>query len=195
MTDAKKILSLDDFLSMPEHLRGKRAQFIEGQIVQKALPGGRHGRLEFVIGAQLEGVFRRKAKDDGPGGWWLQTETSVLYPNVAEIHTHDLVGWRRERVPQEPLDYPVRERPDWVCEIAVSSMKKDSRELPKTLQIEEVPFYWLVDSANERLIVFQRIDGHLIQTHNLFREDGLQRIPPFDATELLMGRLFGDDPE
>jgi len=60
--------------------------------VQKALPGGRHGRAELTIGATLAPVFRKKKKADGTGGWWLQTETSVLYANVTEMHTHDLVG-------------------------------------------------------------------------------------------------------
>jgi len=74
-------------------------------------------------------------------------------------------------------------------------MRKDTRDLKRTLEIAEVPFYWVVDVANEQLLVFERIDGHLVQTRNLFREDGAQRIPPFDAVEIQVGLLLGDDPE
>jgi len=193
MTQAPKIVSLEDFLSMTEEQRGERAEFIAGQIVQKALPGGMHGRLEMTVGNPIANAFRRKGRDDGTGGWWLQYETSVLYPDVREIHTHDIVGWRRTRVPEEPLDYPVREKPDWVCEISVSTLRKDIGPLRRTLELEDVPFYWVVDSANKQIMVFERIDGHLVQTRSLFPEDGLQRIPPFEAVEFSIGVLFGEE--
>jgi Uma2 family endonuclease len=193
--DAHKTLTLEEFLALPESVRGERAQYIGGQIVQKALPGGRHGNAEIAIALTIGQHFRRKKKDDGTGGWWIMTETSVVYPNTREVPSHDIVGWRRERVPECPLDYPVRDRPDWVCEIAVSTLRKDTRDLKRTLEIEDVPFYWVLDAANERLIVFERIDGKLVQTRELFREDGVQRIPPFDAVEIQMGVLLGDDPE
>lgn len=195
MEDAKKLFTLETFLSMTNQERGERAEFIGGQIVQKSLPSGKHGKLEMRLGFQIASKFLRKSRDDGTGGWWIQTETSVLHPGVREIHTHDLVGWRRDRVSEEPLDYPVRERPDWVCEIAVSTLRKDIRDTRAALDAEDVPFYWVLDAANEQLLIFERVDGHLVQTRNLFREDGMQRIPPFEVVEFSMPLLLGDDPE
>lgn len=195
MTDAKRLLTLEEFLALPESVRGRRAQFISGEIVQKTSLGGRHGRLEGTIVTPILAAFRRKRKDDGTGGWWIMVETSVAYSSAREIRTHDIVGWRRERVPDEPLDYPVNERPDWVCEVAVSTLREDLRDTKATLDAEGVPFYWVLDAVNEQLLVFERVDGKLTQTRNLFREDGAQRIPPFDAVELSMPLLLGDDPD
>jgi len=195
MSDAKKIISLESFLAMTPAERGERAEFVNGEIVQKALPGGRHAKGEGGVFRTVSNLFLKKKKDNGTGGWWILPETSVLYQGVRTQHTHDIVGWKRDRVPEEPLDYPVRERPDWVCEVAVTTMRKDTRDLKRTLEIEEVPFYWVLDVANEQLLVFKRVDGLLIQTHNLFREDLLQRIPPFETVEIRVGLLLGDDPE
>lgn len=195
MTDAKKIITLEEFLALPLAERGERAEFIDGQVVQKTLPGGRHAKVEGGVFRTVSNIFLRKKRSDGTGGWWILSEASVLYRAVRAQHTHDIVGWRRDRVVTEPLDYPILERPDWVCEIAFSTMKKDTRDIKRTLEIEEVPFYWVLDVANEHLLVFERIDGHLVQTRDHFREDGKQRIPPFDAVEISMGLLLGDDPD
>lgn len=194
MSDAKTLVTLEEFLAMSTNARGERAEFVNGEIVQKALPGGKHGLRQANIVRGLAS-FHRKSRSDGTGGWWILTETSVLYTESRAVTTHDLVGWRRDRVPEEPLDYPVREKPDWACEVAVSTLRKDTRDVKRTLEIEGVPFYWVLDAANERLAVYERIDGHLVQTRDLFREDGKQRIPPFDAIEVSVGLLLGDDPE
>ena len=180
---------------MSEEERGERAQFIEGEIVHKALPSGWHGNLELSVGSAIRATFRRKKKEDGTGGWWIQSETSVQYAKTRQILTHDLVGWRRENVSPEPKEYPVRQRPDWACEISVSTLKKDVRDVRRMLELEQVPFYWVVDAASERLLVFELRDGVLLQTKEFFKDDGMQRLPPFEAVEFSLGILFGDDEE
>jgi hypothetical protein len=35
------------------------------------------------------------------GGWWFATEVSVAY-EAHEYPSHDLAGWRRERLPRPP---------------------------------------------------------------------------------------------
>lgn len=194
MKQAKRLLELEDFLALGEEERGPRAQFLDGQIVPKAKPGGEHGEAEASITLAL-GPFVRRSRRDGTGGWWLKVETSVLYPTVRQVPTHDLVGWRRSRVPESPKGYPVKERPDWVCEVAVSSLKWDTRDMPRLLEAEGVPFYWVIDPINANLRVYETREGKLVETMNLFREDGEQRIPPFEALPLSVGMLLGDEPE
>ena len=50
----------------------------------------------FVIG-ELQPLRR----PTGPGRWWIATEISLLY-EAHQCPSHDLVGWRRERLPERP---------------------------------------------------------------------------------------------
>lgn len=193
MSEAKKLLGLDDFLVMTESERGERGQFIGGEIIQKALPSGEHSSAQSNFLRTLLPTFSRRKQDDGSGGWWIRTEVSILLTLVQDVVTPDIVGWRRARVPLAPKGYPVRERPDWVCEVALSTLKTDSRDKLRAYEAEQIPFYWIVDALNERLIVFENIDGHLLQTHELYSSDGIQRIKPFDGVELSVATLFGDE--
>jgi hypothetical protein len=45
-----------------------------------------------------EKPYRRKSD---PGGWWIATQISVRY-NEHQCPSHDIAGWRKERVPQCP---------------------------------------------------------------------------------------------
>jgi hypothetical protein len=47
------------------------------------------------------------AAGSDPGGWWILTEISVAY-EPHEYPTHDLTGWRRERLPSAILFIPHR---------------------------------------------------------------------------------------
>ena len=44
-----------------------------------------------------------------------------------ELCCHDAAGWRRDRVPERPRGWPVRIRPDWVCEIVSPSTASRDR--------------------------------------------------------------------
>jgi Uma2 family endonuclease len=195
VSTAIKLLSLEEFLLIPEEQVGKRAQYIDGQIVQKAEPSGEHGDLQSCVSGEIREKFKGKGTDDGMGGWWLKTETSIHFTKSNQVRIPDISGWKRARVPEKPKGCPVRERPDWVCEIAVSTLRSDLRETKQILELEGVPFYWVVDAANDRLVIFELSEGKLIQTAEHFKEDGLQRLPPFQAAELDLRLLFGDDPE
>ncbi len=192
MSEARKLLTIAEFCGLPEEVRGRRSHLIDGQIVRKAAPGGEHGEAEFTLATALA-PFRRPRRSDGTGGWWFKIEASVSYPRAERIITHDIVGWRRDRVPTSPTGFPIRERPDWACEVAVTSLKWDTRDMPVFLAEAGVPHYWVLDPINGNLRVFETKDAKLVETLNLFREDGLLRIPPFEAVELGVGILLGDE--
>ena len=195
MSQAKSLMGIEEFIALPIDLRGDRAQFIDGQIVQKTLPSGEHSSAQSEFLRTLLPKFSRKKQGDGSGGWWIRTEVSVLFPTVSQVFTPDIAGWKRDRLDSAPKGFPVREVPDWICEVSVSTLRYDSRDKLRVFEIERIPFYWVIDVMNERLIVFETIDGHLIQTRDLYKVDGLQRIPPFDGVELSMAGLFGDEED
>lgn len=187
-----KHLTLDDFLKCsPE----ERLELIDGRIVQKASPSGEHSDVENAIGALIRRHFRKPAGPGGSGGWWIQTEPTVYYPKHERVFTHDIAGWRRSRTPENPKGYPIRETPDWVCEVSFSTWRKDSQTVPETLSISGVPFYWIADVERQALMAFELMEGGrygLIGT--FFRTDTGARIPPFDAVPLSVDEFFGADP-
>src|SRR5262249_20123876 len=102
-----------DLLAIPEDSRYH--ELIAGHIVPKAAPSAEHGTTQRKLGAVVD-PFDRRPSANAPGGWWLMTEVEVQFA-LDQTYRPDLVGWRRERVPERPRGFPVMIRPDWIGEI------------------------------------------------------------------------------
>jgi len=166
-----------------------RMEIIDGVIVEKAAPSMEHSTSQFELSAAL-GPFSRRSGGDAPGGWWIATEVHVEYGRTL-LYCHDVVGWRRDRVPERPTGWPVRIRPDWVCEIvSPSHEKRDLVDKLQTLHHAEVPHYWIVKPEEAVLVVHRWSEaGYTIV---LTASTGQTvRAEPFEAIELRVGRLFG----
>jgi len=170
-----------------------RSEVIAGEVHEKAAPSAEHGDAQRALAQILGARFRRRGGGDNPGGWWIMTEVEIQL-ETHEVYVPDLAGWRRENVPQRPSGRPVRIRPDWVCEIlSPSTARRDQITKQRTFHRCGVGHYWIVDPEREVLIV-QRWsqDGYLVlQTAG---KGETVRAEPFDAVELVVGELFGDDP-
>ncbi len=181
--EALRLKTLDDLLSCPD----ERVELIAGEIVRRPMARFAHGRAQGRTARAL-GPFDAGG---GPllGGWWLATEVSVAY-EVHECPSHDLAGWRRERLPRLPdgvIDLP----PDWVCEIvSPGHEQKDTRALPLLLKRHRVPFYWLIWPEEQTLVAHALEDGdwRVIAT---LKDQASGGIPPFDAVELDLADLLG----
>ena len=186
---ATKLATAGDLARLPE---SAAAEVVAGVIVYKAVPTFDHGLAQGNIGESL-GSFKRRPRGGGPGGWWIVPEVEVEY-EPHEVYRHDLVGWRRDRVPERPADWPVHARPDWACEVlSPSNWANDTVKKFATLQRHGGPHYWLVDLDRRVLTVFRLVSGlYAVATH---AEPGeRKRLEPFDALELEVAVLFGDDP-
>jgi Uma2 family endonuclease len=171
-----------------------RAEIIHGMIVDKASPTGEHSGSQLLLGGYLGRRFDRKPGGRWPGGWWLHTEVHVEYAKH-ELFCHDVAGWRRERVPDRPKGWPVRIRPDWVCELlSPSNEKRDLVDKMRVLRDAGVPYYWIVNPA-EKVLVVHRLEpnGYLVATTASSGET--IRAEPFQDVELRVGVLFGDEDE
>ena len=157
------------------------------------MPGGKHATVEGAVQGLIRAEFHKKNKNDGSGGWWILPEISIHYFKFERILTADIAGWRRQSLPECPTAYPVSDRPDWICEVAHTTLKKDTTTVFETLEKEGVPFYWIANVENGQLQVFELINGRYAMVQSLFEDDGLQRIKPFDAAELNVAMLFGAD--
>lgn len=170
-----------------------RLEIIGGEIIQKATPSPGHSFAEIKLGVAVD-PFNRRPGGRGPGGWWIFTEIHVGYPR-GEVYCHDAAGWRRDRVPERPTEWPVRIRPDWVCEIV--SPKHERTDLvvkPRVLHNAEVPHYWILHPEEKLLLVHRwSPDGYTVVQRATAGET--TRAEPFEAIELRVGVLFGDDED
>jgi Uma2 family endonuclease len=170
-----------------------RREIIAGEIVERAMPSPRHSRTESKLAVAVD-PFNRKPGRRGPGGWWIFTEIHVGYPR-GDIYCHDTAGWRRDRVSVQPTEWPVRIRPDWVCEVVSPKHERhDFVDKPRVLHAAEVPHYWILD-PEERILLVHRWspDGYTVVQRAAATET--VRAEPFEAIELRVGVLFGDDED
>lgn len=182
-----------EWLAEPEE---KGAELIHGRIVYKAQPKPLHALTQIKLGVALDPFNCRPAGAGRPGGWWIMPEVDMLLRG--EGVRPDLAGWRRDRVGKMPEPGPdgvVTERPDWVGEVLSTSTA--SRDLDDKLRIyhrAEVTHYWILDPQNRILIVYRRTpDGYLFVRGASAKIT--VRAEPFDALELSVGFMFGDDED
>jgi Uma2 family endonuclease len=170
------------------------AEVIAGRVVEKASPTMEHGRSQKALGGYLHRRFDRRPGGRWPGGWWIGTEVDVEYA-THEIYRHDVVGWRRDRVPECPTGRPVRQKPDWVCEIlSPSNEKRDLVDKMRTLHSAGVSHYWVLNPEEKVLVIHRHSAAGYVVVLTASTGETVQA-EPFDGVELRVGVLFGDEDE
>jgi len=177
-----------DIASLPE---GDRTEVIGGELYLAPSPLPRHGFVEGALSFSVGGPYQ--FDPTGPGGWWIVPEVDVeLSPH--DIVRPDLSGWRRERLPAFPKERPVRATPDWVCEVvSPSSIRMDRLTKPDLYLRSGVPFLWLVDPEDRILEAFAARESAWLRV-GAWSDPDRARIPPFEAVEIDVGRLFPPEP-
>src|SRR2546430_9846928 len=99
-----------DFLAIPEEQR--HHELIAGEIIEKAAPTGEHGGAQAGLIYSLYGPFNRRPGGDGPGGGWFASEVEIKFG--ANVLRPDVMGWRRERVPERPRGALIESSSDWI---------------------------------------------------------------------------------
>ncbi len=184
--------TLADWLAIPEE---RRAELIGGRIVYQGMPGPGHGAAQKRVIARIDDVFgRRASRADRPGGWWLSMEVDMVLGGMG--CRPDLLGWRRERFPELPapdMRGLVTAVPDWICEVlSHTTASVDLGAKRDAYHRVGVPWYWLVDPANQTLTVLRRTDeGYLLVlaagAHDVVRAE------PFAAADLSLTDVFDLD--
>ena len=171
-----------------------RAEVIGGVIVEKAVPGPDHADAHGALIVQLRRPFHRRKQGSLPGGWWVLASVDIaLTPQ--DVCCPDIAGFRRDRVPERPRDWPVTQRPDWVCEIL--SPSNASNDLVKKLRVYHrtaIPYYWIVDPTNETLTVLRWTPDGYLAALTAGKTDRV-RAEPFAEIELRVGALFNVEEE
>lgn len=185
--------TLEDLLAIPEEDRFH--EVLDGELIRKEAAGAPHGQGHGELIARLSLYRGRPNGPARPGGWWILPECTVRL-SKHQIVQPDIAGWRRERLPTLPDTFPVELRPDWVCEVCAdrNSRRRDGLQKRRIYADYGVPHYWLLDLVDERLVVLQLVDGVYQEILEAGRSERISA-PPFDALELPIGALFGDDVE
>ena len=180
--------TLAEFLAIPEAQRFH--EMIAGEIVEKAAPSAEHATAQLEVGSRLMGPFGRNPPSGGPGGWWLMTEVEIQLGS--DICRPDLAGWRRDVVPERPRGKLVTQVPQWICEVLSENKRNDVVRKKHIYHQHHVDHYWLLDPDEGTLAVYRwHADGYL---EVLVAERGQTvRAEPFDAIEIPVAGLFGDE--
>ena len=182
--------TLADLLAIPEERR--RHEIIDGDLVEKEAASGRHGSAQGRLFRRL-GPYDRRPGGRWPGGWWFATEVEILLADT-QVFRPDIAGWRRERLAAPSAEVPVSVVPDWVCEILSTNKRNDLVKKKRAYHQHHVAHYWLVDPVEETLSVQRwHPDGYLEVL--VADREARVRAEPFDAIELRVGVLFGDDDD
>lgn len=182
--------TLQDLLAIPEEKR--RHEILDGYIFDKGAASGEHGAAQCKLSAYI-GPYDRRPDGRFPGGWFFATEVEI-YLDAANIPRPDVLGWRRERVPERPRGTPIEVRPDWICEILSTNKRNDLIKKKRLYHRHAIPHSWILDPEQGSLAVYRWAPEGYIEI--LVAERGeVVHAEPFDATPLQVGILFGDDEE
>ena len=180
---ADRSATYEDIADVPE---GENLEIVDGEIVSAPRSKPAHGRAQVGLSRLVGGPFDI---DESPGGWWIVVEPEVELERH-EVYIPDLAGWRRERVPRLPDERPVRATPDWVCEVVSPSTERQDRVTKAATYLRsDVPFYWLVDTDARVLEALAARDEAWFRL-GAWSDGDMARVPPFDAVEIDVGRLF-----
>lgn len=188
---AKKLATFVDI----GHLDGEKPAYevVRGVVVRKAAAKFPHAHAARSLSARLD-PYGVRGDGGGLGGWWIVGETDIEF-TPHEVYVPDMSGWRRERVPRLPDEWPLTVRPDWVCEILSPSTR--DRDLVAKLQTYQscgVSHYWALDSVSKTLHVYRNgPDGFVLALSADASET--VRAEPFDGIEFFIGGLFGEEPD
>lgn len=183
---ARKLATYADLLLFPE---GVRAEVLAGVVSVTPSPLPRHSKVQRAAGRFLGGPFDDDDGRGGPGGWWIFVEVDVAF-GPHDIVCPDLSGFRREHLPRPGAVRPIEVVPDWIGEVLSPSTAARDRVTKQALYARAgVPYYWLFDPEARVLEALALRDGvwTILGTYD---NTATARIPPFEAIELEVGRLF-----
>ncbi len=176
----------EQLMALPEGLTG---EIINGQLRTQPRPAWPHILAGSRLGADIEGAYGRGR--GGPGGWWIIDEPEVHFVLDTEVTVPDIAGWRQERMPSPPEGHKIQVVPDWICEIFSPSTKSTDREEKMPLYANYgVRFAWFVDPKTRTLEAYELKDAKWTVI-NVFRDDDMVSVAPFDAIVIRLSDLWG----
>jgi Uma2 family endonuclease len=181
---ARRTATYEDLCALGSHVVG---EIVHGVLHASPRPSPRHARASSTLGEELGPPFNRGR--GGPGGWLILDEPELHLDG--HVLVPDLAGWRRERLPELPIDKAYFDlAPDWLCEILSPSTAALDRGDKRRLYGEQgVRHLWFVDPDPQTLEIYA-LDGSSYRLLDVYSGAQLVRAPPFEAVEVELGALW-----
>ena len=150
MLTAKKRMTLDEFLELPE--TEPYSEFICGEVVQKSMPSLLHSRLAIVLGSMLNSLVM------ATGAGWVVTEARHAQRAESRAYLPDVGVILMANLPKTRREFergPVERVPDFAIEI-LSPDDRPGRVAEKLAFYlrNNTPLVWVVDPIE------RTIDAH-----------------------------------
>jgi Uma2 family endonuclease len=184
VANAKRPATYQDILDLPDGING---QIVDGELFATPRPAPPHAIAITALTTELDAPFKRGK--GGPGGWVILFEPELHFGR--DVLIPDIAGWRRERMPEVPVDkaYFVL-APDWVAEgLSKSTQAFDRGPKLRVYARENVRHVWFIDAEAQTLEIL-RLDGETYRVIDVFSGEAKVRGEPFDAIELELGVLW-----
>jgi Uma2 family endonuclease len=181
---AHKPATYEDLIALPSNLVG---ELLGGVLYASPRPAPRHAAATTALGEELGPPFKRSK--GGPGGWFILDEPELHFGS--DVVVPDLAGWRRERMPEMPVDlaYFVL-APDWLAEVQSPSTAALDRGPKLALYARQrVAQVWMIEPVSRTLEVL-RLDGDTYRIVMVASGTDHVRAEPFDAIELDLSILW-----
>ena len=174
----------EDLCALPANTVG---QILFGTLYAHPRPAPKHAQAATTLGEELGPPFKRGR--GGPGGWMILDQPELHLRN--HVLVPDLAGWRRERMPEMPVDKAYFDlAPDWVCEVlSPSTASLDRGDKRRVYGEFDVRHIWYVDPEAKTLEVLE-LDTRGYRVVDVYSDDAKVRAIPFDAIELELALLW-----
>ncbi|MEM9541935.1 MAG: Uma2 family endonuclease [Cyanobacteria bacterium P01_E01_bin.42] len=145
-----KSLTLEEFLKLPE--TRPASEYIDGKIVQKTLPQGRHSAIQTELAATINLMFRKK---------WIARAFSKLrcsFGGRAIVPDISVYTWERiARREDGEIDNVFAIAPDWTIEI-LSPDQGQTNVIKNILHAlkYDTQIGWLIDPKEKSVLIFYR---------------------------------------
>jgi Uma2 family endonuclease len=186
MAEAARNQTLYEALeALPEGLTG---EILDGQLHTQPQPTARHQAAASKLGGKLIDPYSEGK--GGPGGWWIIDEPEIHFVRDKVVVVPDLAAWRRERMPDLPVDQRFEVVPDWVCEILSPSTRSKDREIKMPLYARHgVGNAWLIDPDAETLEAYELRGAEWTQL-GVYGVDDTPAAAPFEVAAFRVGDLW-----
>jgi Uma2 family endonuclease len=177
-----KVMTLAEFLLLPE--TKPASEFIDGQIIQKPMPQGKHSLIQIELGANINAAFKPQRL--------VRAFTELRCSFGGRSIVPDLVVMTKDRIPRDENGdianvFPIS--PDWTIEILSpeQSTAKVTKNILHCLQ-HGSQMGWLIDPADRSVFVYTPD-----RVTQVFDESiDLLPVPEFAKDfQLTLGDLFG----
>jgi Uma2 family endonuclease len=177
-----KPLTLEEFLKLPE--TKPASEYIDGQIIQKPMPQGKHSTIQTELPAAINAVVRTRRIARA------FTELRCTFGGRSIVPDVSVFTW--DRIPRDEngeIANVFRAAPDWIIEILSpdQSQTKVTKKILHSLKYE-AQMGWLIDPEEQTVFVYLPK-----QLPEVFDESEEQLPVPSFASELRLtvGDLFG----